>query len=129
PQVLHNIEEVDKALAGRRLPEDVMVVRGSGTGHLAFEHPEDLVGQRIIDKGYMSTSLGVNPAGGFSSMDSVMHLRVPEGTPALWLEKVSNFGAGERELLLGRGMTYQVTRAFRDEHGKLQIYGEILPST
>lgn len=128
PQVLHNIEEVDKALAGRRLPEDVMVVRGSGTSHLTFEHPEDLVGQKIIDKGYMSTSLGVNPAGGFSSMDSVMHLRVPEGTPALWLEKVSNFGAGERELLLGRGMTYQVTRAFRDEHGKLQIYGEILPS-
>ncbi|MFF7182136.1 putative T7SS-secreted protein [Streptomyces sp. NPDC008121] len=126
PDVLRNIEEVDKALAGRRLEEDVMVVRGSGVGHLDFNFPKELVGQTVTDKGYMSTSLGDNPVSAFSGMPAVMHLRVPEGTPALWLEKVSHFGMGERELLLGRGSSYSITRAFEAD-GQLHIYGEVLP--
>ncbi|MFD7322198.1 putative T7SS-secreted protein [Streptomyces sp. NPDC059875] len=126
PDVLRNIEEVDKALAGRRLPEDVMVVRGSGVGHLDFDAPKDLIGQTMTDKGYMSTSLGNNPVDAFSDMDAVMHLRVPEGTPAIWMEKVSHYGMGERELLLGRGTQYTITRAF-ESNGQLHIYGEVLP--
>lgn len=126
PDVLRNIEEVDKALAGRRLPEDVMVVRGSGVGHLDFDAPKDLIGQTLTDKGYMSTSLGNNPVAAFKDMDAVMHLRVPEGTPAMWIEKVSHFGMGERELLLGRGTQYTITRAF-ESNGQLHIYGEVLP--
>ncbi|MBT2441581.1 hypothetical protein J7E93_15945 [Streptomyces sp. ISL-36] len=127
PNVLRNIEEVDKALAGGRLTEDVMVVRGSGTSHLNFESASDLIGQKLPDNGYMSTSLGNNPVDAFKGQDSILHLRVPQGTPAIWMEKVSHFGMGERELLLGRGTTYQVTRAFKDENGQLHIYGEVLP--
>jgi len=42
------------------------------------------------------------------------------------MEKVSAFGNGERELLLGRDVTYRVDRAFWD-NGQWQIYGEVLP--
>ncbi|GGT88591.1 MULTISPECIES: putative T7SS-secreted protein [Streptomyces] len=127
PDVLHNIEEVDKGLAGRPLAEDVMVVRGQGVGHYGVDDPAKLVGRTETDPAYMSTSLGDHPVAAFADMKGILHLRVPEGTDALWLEKVSHYGMGERELLLGRGTSYRVTRAFEDENGQWQIYGEILP--
>ncbi|MET9774229.1 putative T7SS-secreted protein [Streptomyces sp. NPDC006367] len=127
PEVLDNIREVDRALAGNPIPEDVMVVRGSGVGHLDFELPEDLVGRTITDPGYTSSSLGNHPVPSFEGKDAILRLRVPEGTHAAWVEKVSDFGVTERELLLGRGTSYKVTRAFTDENGQIQIYGEVLP--
>ncbi|MFF3317236.1 putative T7SS-secreted protein [Streptomyces sp. NPDC003035] len=127
PDVLRNIDEVDRALAGRPLPEDVMVVRGQGVSHYGVDHPGDLVGRTETDPGYMSTSLGDHPVGAFEGKPGILHLRVPEGTDALWMEKVSHYGMGERELLLGRGTSYKVTRAFEDESGQWHIYGEVLP--
>ncbi|MEU5362434.1 ADP-ribosyltransferase, partial [Streptomyces sp. NPDC005925] len=124
--VQHNIDEVDAALAGRTVPEDVMVVRGSGIGHLKLDSPYDMLGKTYDDKGYMSTSLGNHPVSAFADAEAILHLRVPKGTPALWVENVGKFGQGERELLLGRGTQYRVTRVFM-ENGKVQVYGEVLP--
>ncbi|MBD0422986.1 hypothetical protein H0H10_28180 [Streptomyces sp. TRM S81-3] len=127
PEVLNNIRQIDGALAGRPLPEDVMVVRGTGVRHIDFDDVDDLVGRTISDPGYSSTSLGNHPVPSFEGKDAVLRLRVPEGTHATWVEKVSDFGVTERELLLGRGTSYKVTRAFYDDKGQLQIYGEVLP--
>ncbi|MEU8616707.1 putative T7SS-secreted protein [Streptomyces sp. NPDC048623] len=124
PDVLRNIEEMDKALAGRPLSEDVMVTRGQGVGHLGVTRPHELIGETLTEPAYMSTSLG-SPS--FGSQPGILHLRVPEGTPALWVEKVGYFGMGERELVLGRGVQYKVTRGFMDESGQWHIYGEVLP--
>ncbi|WP_307814172.1 ADP-ribosyltransferase, partial [Streptomyces sp. N35] len=126
PYVRRNIAETDAALAGRVVPEDVMVVRGTGIGHLDLDSPYDMLGETYGDPAYMSTSLGNHPVDAFKDMDAVLHLRVPEGTPALWVEKASAFGMGERELLLGRGTEYRVTRVFV-ENGQVQVYGEVLP--
>ncbi|MGW9025533.1 ADP-ribosyltransferase, partial [Streptomyces sp. NPDC055722] len=126
PYVQHNIDEVDKALAGNPVPEDLMVVRGTGTGHLKLDDPLEMLGRTYDDKGFMSTSLGDHPVPAFAGEDALLHLRVPKGTPALWVEKVSNFGMGERELLLGRGTQFRVTRVFMD-NGQVQVYGEVLP--
>ncbi|MGW4158454.1 putative T7SS-secreted protein [Streptomyces sp. NPDC004788] len=128
PDVLRNIEEVDKALAGRPLAEDVMVVRGQGMSHYDVDSPTDLVGRTETEPAYMSTSLGNHPVAAFAHEGAILHLRVPEGTSALWLEKVSHYGTSERELLLGRGTSYKVTRAFEDETGQWHIYGEVLPA-
>lgn len=127
PEVLNNIREIDSALAGNPLPEDVMIVRGSGVNHIDFDDVDDLVGRTVSDAGYTSTSLGNHPVPSFEGKDAVLRLRVPEGTHAAWVERVSDFGVTERELLLGRGMSYKVTRAFADDKGQLQIYGEVIP--
>jgi hypothetical protein len=124
PEVLHDIAEIDKAMAGHPVPEDVVVTRGTNLGHLGMDAP-DMVGQTFHDPAYMSTSLG-GPAGAFDSKEAILHLNVPAGTPALWVEKVSAFGGGERELLLGRGMSYRVDRVVW-EGGQWQIYGQIIP--
>ncbi|MFB6850577.1 ADP-ribosyltransferase [Streptomyces sp. NPDC056373] len=126
PEVLHDIAEMDRVLASRPVPDTIMVVRGTDLGYLDLSSPMDMVGQTFPDKGYTSTSLGDHPVGAFKYKEAVMHLRLPKDTPALWLEKVSNYGADERELLLARGTEYRVTRVFMDG-GKVHVYGEVLP--
>ncbi|MEV1019759.1 putative T7SS-secreted protein [Streptomyces sp. NPDC050264] len=124
PQVVHNIAETDKALAGNPLAQDTMVVRGQDVEYLGVNKPEQLIGEEISDPAYLSTSLGDN--GAVFDKEAIVHLRVPEGHSALWMENVSHYGVAERELLLGRDTTYRVTRAFED-NGKWHIYGEVLP--
>ena len=63
---------------------------------------------------------------GFESKDMILHLKVPAGHEALWVEPVGAFGGGERELLLGRGTQYEVTRAFIGDDGKWHVYGSVL---
>ncbi|MFI6063550.1 ADP-ribosyltransferase [Streptomyces sp. NPDC051286] len=127
PEVLHDISEMDRVMSTRPVPEDVMVVRGTGIGHLDLDSPLEMMGGTFGDEGYLSTSLGNHPVPSFAGKEAILHLRVPKGTPALWLEKVSKYGVEEREILLGRGSEYRVTRVFVDEAGKAQVYGEILP--
>ncbi|MEU6119598.1 ADP-ribosyltransferase, partial [Streptomyces sp. NPDC047117] len=129
PQVRHEVEEIDKALAGRTMPEDIMVVRGTGLGHIDVPSPVRMAGNTYPDHGYMSTSLGNHPVPSFAGKEAILRLRVPKGTPSMWVEKVSAFGKGERELLLGRGTEYKVSRVFMDDSGRWQIYGEVLPRT
>ncbi|MFF9571913.1 ADP-ribosyltransferase, partial [Streptomyces sp. NPDC014685] len=126
PEVLHDIAEMDRVMSTRPVPDDIMVVRGTGLGHLNLDSPLDMLGQTYPDKGYTSTSLGNHPVSGFAGKEAILHLRVPKGTPALWLEKVSKFDVSERELLLARGSEFKVTRVFM-ENGQVQVYGEILP--
>ncbi|WP_326792612.1 protein phosphatase [Streptomyces sp. NBC_00841] len=127
PEVLHDISEMDRVMSTRPVPEDVMVVRGTGIDHLDLDSPLDMQGGTFTDEGYFSTSLGNHPVPSFKGKPAIFHLRVPKGTPALWLEKVSKYGVDEREILLGRGSEYRVTRVFLDEAGKVQVYGEVLP--
>ncbi|WP_322741143.1 ADP-ribosyltransferase, partial [Streptomyces hygroscopicus] len=127
PEVLHAIAEMDRVLSTRPVPDDVMVVRGTGLDHLRLDSPMDMEGQTFPDEGYFSTSLGNHPVPSFAGKEAILHLRVPKGTPALWLEKVSKYDVDERELLLARGSAFKVTRVFMDEAGKWQVYGEVLP--
>ncbi|WP_406406724.1 ADP-ribosyltransferase [Streptomyces sp. NBC_01643] len=129
PLVRHEIEEIDKALAGNPMPEDMMVVRGTGLGHIDVPSPMRMLGNTYPDHGYMSTSLGNHPVPSFAGKEAILRLRVPKGTPTMWVERLSDFGVAEREMLLGRGTEYKVTRVFMDDSGKWQIYGEVLPRT
>ncbi|MFB6785003.1 ADP-ribosyltransferase, partial [Streptomyces sp. NPDC056352] len=127
PEVLHDIGEMDRVMSTRPVPDDIMVVRGTGLGHLNLRSPLDMLGKTYPDKGYTSTSLGNHPVPSFAGKEAILHLRVPKGTPALWLEKVSKFDVEERELLLARGSEFRVTRVFMD-NGQAQVYGEVLPA-
>ncbi|MEU6219882.1 ADP-ribosyltransferase [Streptomyces sp. NPDC047022] len=123
---LHTINEMDKVMGARPVPEDIMVVRGTGVEHLHLDTPLDMRGGVYDDKAYTSTALGKTPPPPFDGKPVWMHLRVPKGTPALWLDHISEF-PGERELLLARGTQYRVTRVFMDHAGKWHVYGEVLP--
>ncbi|WSA78199.1 protein phosphatase [Streptomyces sp. NBC_01799] len=127
--VTHDIAEMDRVMSSRPVPDDIMVVRGTGLGHLKLASPFEMLGETYPDAGYTSTSLGDHPVSSFKGKEAILRLRVPKGTPALWLERVSHFDVSERELLLARGTEYKVTRVFMDDNGQTQVYGEVLPRT
>jgi hypothetical protein len=126
PELLKTIDEMDRVLGTRPVPENIMVVRGTGIDHLDLDSPLDMQGRTFGDDAYTSTALGRTVPPAFAWKPVVMHLRVPEGTPALWLDHISK-NPGERELLLARGTQYKVTRVFADDAGKWHVYGEVLP--
>ncbi|MEU7489524.1 ADP-ribosyltransferase, partial [Streptomyces sp. NPDC042319] len=126
------IEEMDKVMGARPVPEDVMIVRGTGVDHIKIDgrplkSPAEMEGGVFDDKAFTSTALGKTPPPPFDLKPVHMHLRVPKDTPALWIDHLSSF-PGERELLLAKGSEYKVTRVFMDEtDGKWHVYGEVLP--
>ncbi|MFF7307526.1 ADP-ribosyltransferase [Streptomyces sp. NPDC008137] len=128
----HTITEMDKVMGARPVPENVMVVRGTGVGHVKvngrlIDSPADMLGGTFDDPAFTSTALGKTPPPPFDQNPVWMHLRVPKDTPALWIDHLSKY-PGERELLLAKGSEYKVTRVFFDEaHGKWHLYGEVLP--
>ncbi|WP_148640433.1 ADP-ribosyltransferase, partial [Streptomyces azureus] len=124
PRVQDLVDNMDRVMGARPVPENLMVVRGTDVGYLNLRSPLEMQGNVYDDLGFMSTSLGKDPA--FEYKPVHLHLRVPEGTPALWIDHISS-NKGERELLLARGVEYKVTRVFEDEAGKWQVYGEVLP--
>ena len=124
PQVHQTVDQIDQALAGHPIPEDVVISRGTGLSHVGM-NPQDMVGQTFTEQAYLSTSLG-GPADAFSGKEAILHMRVPAGTPAIWVENVGAYGAGERELLLGRGLQYHVDRVVF-QGGQWHVYGEYLP--
>ncbi|MGL4177893.1 MAG: ADP-ribosyltransferase [Dermatophilaceae bacterium] len=126
PELQQRIDLIDKSLAGHPVPEDVMITRGTGIGHYDEVDPRKMVGKLIDEEAYMSTSLG-GPAESFKYREAILHLQVPKGTPAMWVDKVSAFtGANtERELLLGRGLSYRIDRV-ELVNGQWQIHGKIV---
>ncbi|WP_055490016.1 ADP-ribosyltransferase [Streptomyces sp. TP-A0356] len=126
PKVLHTIDEMNQVMGARPVPEDVMVIRGTGIDHLNLRSPLEMLGNTYDDPAYTSTALGKTVPGPFRHKPVYMHWRVPKGTPALWIDHISA-NPGERELLLASGTEYKVTRVFMDEAGKWHVYGEVLP--
>jgi hypothetical protein len=120
--VATHIQHIDEAMAAHPLSQDVMVTRGTGISHWNVT-AQDAPGTIFNEASYLSTSLG-NPAPAFDGSDVILHLRAPEGTPAMWVEEVSDFGATERELLLGRGLQWEATRSVLID-GQWHVFGEV----
>ncbi|MFD5464804.1 putative T7SS-secreted protein [Kitasatospora sp. NPDC127059] len=121
--LLDRIAGIDGALAGRPIPEPIMVSRGTDLYHIPMR-PDEMVGEVFREDSFTSASLGGSP---FTNNQAMLHLKVPAGTPGLWVEKVSQYGSGEQEILLGRGIKWRCDRVVVPDQGPYQIYGEILP--
>ncbi|EYT81077.1 hypothetical protein CF54_21645, partial [Streptomyces sp. Tu 6176] len=124
--ILDTIDNMDEVMGTRPVPEDVMVIRGTGIDHLNLRSPLEMEGRVFGDLAYTSTAFGETVPPAFRYKPVVMHWRVPKGTPALWIDHISA-NPGEREILLARGTDYKVTRVFMDDAGKWHVYGEVLP--
>lgn len=130
-----DIEAVDRAMVKTATPEDIVVVRGDGQSGDPWRNQggiHSLVGTVQQQKGFWSTSVDSTP--GFEK-PYVLHIRVPAGTPAFFLDLINDIG--ERELLLGRGLKYYVHKveekqspsryAYGGTSRKTHVYLEVLP--
>lgn len=84
-----------------------LTVRRWVYGDFAEEMRNMPIGTRFTDKGYTST--GVLPKGFVEHQGSLnTQIKVPKGTRSAWVEKIVP-DSNERELILKRGTTFEVT--------------------
>lgn len=109
------VAEMDSAfekMAG--MSEDVLIWRGISASKLEkfvqnYQNAE--VGQVIRDNGFISTSVSESTAKSWGS-GIVLKIRWPKGAKGLWVsapgEALSSQGAGEREMILPRGVGFKI---------------------
>ncbi len=122
-EVQAHIDLIDAGMNRFALSEDLVITRGTGVGHWSVT-PEEAAGTTFDEASYLSTSLG-GVAGAFDGKGAILHIAVPQGTPAMWVESVSDFGVGERELLLGRGLQWEATRSVMLD-GQWHVFGRVV---
>ncbi|MFI7608904.1 hypothetical protein ACIBTV_27840 [Micromonospora sp. NPDC049366] len=114
------VEEIDAEFG--ELPEDVVLRRQVPLAMFAHIPVEDLVGMKVRDAAYASTSLD-RPDAGESAADAVtMHIAAAAGTPAY-------INAPDGEILLARDTEIAVTRAEPNGRGGWDLYGVVIPKT
>ncbi|MFI5528151.1 putative T7SS-secreted protein [Kitasatospora sp. NPDC051853] len=125
--VRRSVELMDQALRRQPVPQDIIVTRGTDIEHLvgAGGDPHSLKGLTFTERGYLSTGFGDLPAM-WQGKQAVMHIKVPAGTPAMWMEKPGAVASTERELLLGRDLKWRATEVL-DDGNRVHIFAEILP--
>ncbi|MFJ8041044.1 putative T7SS-secreted protein [Kitasatospora sp. NPDC096147] len=126
PSVRRSVDLIDQALRRQPVPQDLIVTRGTDIEHLigVGGDPMSLKGQAFTERGYLSTGFGDLPAM-WRGKEAVMHIKVPAGTPAMWMERPGSIANAERELLLGRDLTWRATEVLT-EGNKVHIFAEIL---
>lgn len=122
-----DIARIDKAM--QPLHEDLMVNRhvgleafGLNTGNA--DHLENLVGRKLVDRAYASTSIGTPYGGGLGGV--TMHIVTPKGTPAVLAGSISNNPA-EREVLLSRNQPLAIAKVTKNQRGGYDMYLIALP--
>lgn len=105
---------LDSALGKTEAPTDLVAYRGLIDPSKIFgKPPEKAVGTTFEDRGFVSTTLDPNMTRDFGAADdgAFLEVRIPQGSPAAYLNANPGGAAGqdiERELLLGRGLTFRV---------------------
>ncbi len=113
-----NIDRIDGVMEGSKTPEDIIAYRGMDTGDQKIGGMQP--GDTFFLDAYTSTTLHVQPIRDFMDTSDVegdqpmvMQIRIPKGTSAIYMDSDRirtsiNIEFNERELLLDRGLTYQV---------------------
>jgi len=106
PKAKLHIKQIDSAVGLNVLDRDVVAYRGvteTVAGNLKS-------GQKFRDKGYVSTSLDSKVAGTFAKRGrgTVLEVRIPKGSHALYMDAALGSSRGEKELLLGRGAVFSI---------------------
>ena len=108
------VQTIDGAMSRSHLSHAVSVERGIRSGSPVFGERwnSDLTGTRFVDHGFVSTTADPAIAEDFSRVfidqtegGARVALHVPAGTPAIELSGREH----ESELLLGRGLTFEIT--------------------
>lgn len=134
-EVRATVAHLDSAIAGSRINRPMTLYRGF-TMEGRPPSASDLVGMKVTDPAYYSTSTRREIAEGFSGslgQGVVMRIKVPAGTKGLAVHKVrtgSEFSEGgatpEFEVLLPRGSSFRITSARMTRRGKIVATAEIV---
>ncbi|WP_157382978.1 ADP-ribosyltransferase [Nonomuraea coxensis] len=121
-RITRQIELLSDVLRRQPVPETIDVFRAVDLTKDLFTVPiQELPGTVQRDPGFFSTNLGKHVVFG---RNVELHLRVPPGTPAFYLNPISSLN--ENELLLGAGVSW-FAEDVRRVNGTWHVYGWVLP--
>ncbi|MEW9553847.1 NUDIX domain-containing protein [Nonomuraea sp. NPDC050783] len=121
-RIIKRVELLSAVTSRQPVPTTIDVFRSVELTSDLFTVPiHELPGTVQRDPAFFSTNLGDEPVFG---KNVNLHLRVPPGTPAFYLQLVSRLG--EWELLLGNDVSWYAEDVQRRD-GKWHVYGWVLP--
>lgn len=112
--------------AMRPVPEDFIVHRGTiikQFGVSSVAQLQNLVGQTVVDRGFMSTSVG--GAAAFSG-DIALTIQVPKGTPGAYVKSKSSHPS-ENEFILAAGTKFQIIKVTNTGSYKTHVIVRVVP--
>ena len=115
--------KLDKLMKGHRFTENTIVYRGTEKVKALFGD-EIKIGQKITDKGFMSTSSDLKVARQFVYGEGdgvVLKIIAPKGTKGLTPAKVTDVFHGEKETLLDRNLTLEVVDVGKKTEGEPRL--------
>lgn len=114
------VDEIDAALKKSVAAEEMVAYRGIRDSATTFgiDDIRDLrPGLRFTDKGYTSTTMSRKVASDRFAQKlnrwedpRVLNITIPEGHPAMPMQMVSDIAGVEREIVLPRGLTFEIER-------------------
>lgn len=117
---------IHQALQRSCIPYECTVYRGaslSALGDFQSLSDEQLVGNILIDRGFMSTSLNSGDAFGG---DIRLEITVPQGAQGAYVGYLSQCGHYESEVLFDRRQRMEITNVYRDNFGNRTICARLL---
>lgn len=117
---------IHQALQRSCIPHECTVYRGaslSALGEFQSLSDEQLVGNILIDRGFMSTSLNSGDAFGG---DVRLEITVPQGARGAYVGYLSQCGHYESEVLFDRRQRMEITNVYRDNFGNRTICARLL---
>jgi hypothetical protein len=127
------IVHLDRALLRQPVTEWLQVVRAANLGEFPKPMDQLAAGDVVHAPHYLSTALRQSPTHADDSAQVHLHLEVPPGTPAFFMEGPGTVIPGLRphmrqsELLLGRGLSYELLETpVLDANGIWQVHARIL---
>ena len=128
-----HLDNITNALNKSSYKEDMWLQRGVGKiidssiglnidSNITDEDLKKLTGTIYKDNGFMSC--GAAKDTGFTDEDVIMNIFAPKGTKMLYIPKLSKFGKIENEMLLQRGYSYKIAKAYKAD-GKVYLDVEV----
>lgn len=118
--------QLHQALSRARLPQECVVYRGASAEALgAYKDlaDQELIGKRIYDDGFMSTSL--NKEDSFGG-EVKLCITAPKGSNGAYVGYAGSYGHQESEVLFCDGQIMKVTGVTRDMSGRRIIHARIM---
>lgn len=113
---------LDDAIENSKIPEDVCLFRGASEKFFGGKDPESFVGKTVVDKGYVSTTMGQNVADTYSD-GVICKISCKAGSRGAYVDEVgfgekSDFGIDfNNEILLPRNSSFTITDVKRKGNG------------
>ena len=99
---------ISGALARHKTPKPIITYRGIDIDYVSKIKKDLVVGNKLYDYGFASTSSDIRVAEDFVGDGYLMEVHIPKGSRAASIDSLSNFAGDEKEVLIDKGACFLI---------------------